>query len=504
MKSITEDIFGLSSSEVDDIKNKYQQSKSSSESTRNSASTSYTDDNPTKNKNFTYTNIKFSHCDKLQQWQQNAINLLQQNKYDGGYVVAAPSSGKTLIVECYIARNILRINSDFSNINFSEKEIVDRLFSLADTPEQFQKVYLLGPVRQLINAAYSDFVELFSDVWYQFYQILFKYFESDTPDHKQVFILNFLRIMYKRMSNNRQLVDIRSIEPVIRDIQGQLKNDFNNLKFNKQQVYEILLNREKEIANAIKQFSSLYVCQRTQTIKKNNPENAIVTCAIYESAKDLIHKNTSLVVVDESHLTQEIYENDRAEQICRSIYSILDEISNFNAKILFMSGTVSPVSAKELIKYIKKRFKLNLFLSDEKPAGNPSKITLVENNELNDTNYIYKLMKNPKDVNNVILLFNKNTIKNLVQKYVNEHSQRSSQEVDSGVHDKSSGFSSRQTGINDKITKSTGEKHQDDIKQSIDFSSSASEISNPLQRQAVSSGIGFIINQDAEAGDNKD
>lgn len=439
--------------------------------------------------------INVSHCKQMADWQRRAVAMIHDNQSNGLYVVASPSAGKTLTVECFWATHMLGI------INNNNPDVVEqRLLELIFKPELLDTLLFTGPVRVLVNGIYSDFIILMTEIFIGYVTYLLKELSIDN-------FVNLISVFTKfnSISHNpneykllQQLTMLKiKLDQIIRTPTHSIHDMYHDIEV-------FLTDNVKQISESCKTYASTLIGVKTAVNSSGNYDTALVTTAIYESSLSLYNpKRTKLIVIDEAHLLQELAGNsDRAQQIATVIYKLLSKVNKQQTKVLFLSGTVNPKSAKSLIHIMSSCFGLKIAISNEHPAGNPAELMIVENEKLLSSQYIYQLISKPMSSNNVILIFNKRKIFGLLTQLIAKNTPLSPRDIENGVLATSNHkLSARVNRLEQQ--QSPVDQFLDNVKDNIKTKYHVNDITHTIQRLSVLRGVGFIVNLDYQANGDR-
>lgn len=310
-------------------------------------------------------------CKNLFSWQQEIVSKLMSRK--DVFVVANPSAGKTMPIMCYWSNNILGLNTVNNNPGVN---IINNLNTLlTGTNEQLSRIpktIWAVPVVSLAEEVARGFKEYFANFLAQAIQL--SSYRPDMPN--SVYTTDQAEI------NANQTTITNRIENLVGLIAGGFRS--NN---------DIIRNAPVLVAT----YDSL-------TLLSNNHN---------------ILNNVGLFVIDEAHQMFE-YENikSRDEDKIKRAAFIISIFKNLpgpdHCRVVGLTGTLNPTSAKEFTDYCNSCFKRRFddpFTPTGKGAANPAKISILSDNSLKNNNRLIEIIKTSvfnKDWGKVILLFGTN------------------------------------------------------------------------------------------------
>lgn len=430
------------------------------------------------------------YCSTLEPWQRNIVDSLSRERDQ--YIIARPGGGKTLPVICYWLDRMLTLNVMRSYTNYGNPNINNTLNSLFEAPHNRAdqpKLIFLVPIIALAN---QTSIEIRKDLA----NIMMQAFNSD-PDY---YIENFLA---KQNSTIEKMWEERRLY-----LTGQ--NSLNNLKTNnalnyhtqtpsdiQRHVNSINSGLIQETENTIRNLINNMVYIKTGSGSSNIPlNNALVYVSIYESASSYIKdvEKPKLLVIDESHQIQESGnendENSRAYQISSHLHNVLTYFKNLtDTRLILLSGTINPKSAKNVTDFFNACYKRNFKSPVEAPstAQNRSMLSVLPNESIKTNDGIVKnIVKaiNQNDWGQLYVLFSTDRITQVVKECINLIGNRNIENTSSYNFDRT--FSRNQNQL--KLPESS----IDIMSIPPDMRLEVSNITNPLLRQAVLRGIGFI------------
>ncbi|MDX1699599.1 MAG: DEAD/DEAH box helicase [Melioribacteraceae bacterium] len=453
-----------------------------------------------------------SNCERMRPWQKEVVGTLSSGV--DAYVAAAPGGGKTLPYVCYWLDYVLGLNATrVEERNWNS--FADRIYNLFTNPAVINKTLITVPTRSLADQTVQEFKEHFARILVQGISL---YLDSSIPNIATPSIENpeidsnrlyeILKIidptdtlnglMRERERIFRSLAGTRLATGEMRDPdnihKGKLINDIDQ-----EMQHHISLGIKNIITNMRAGDQSL-ICLRTGLNNMGDPAVAPVSIAIYESAQKIVNKmpNLALLVTDESHLAQEreIQDDSRRANIAFSLYNILSALKNRNreTRICFLSGTENPDSAQNLANYVEKCFNRQVQVISSS-AGNASNISIIPDDSITQDRVLLNIILKPKQSNNLIVLFSKRKIDRLVEIALGKSGRTTSTQIDKGQQQKHqfgggvigrgySGFT-RKPGNHPQL-------NQDSMVKNISRVPGASKIFDPVLREAVNAGFGYI------------
>lgn len=423
-----------------------------------------------KSMGFSQHGIILDRCRSLFPWQQSVVNTLSNGQ--DIYIQAGTGAGKTLPIECYWSNNILGLNTiDTHNPNFRDN--LSNLFNL-NTLHLVPKLIWLVPIRSLAMEIYNAFRAHFANILAQ--RIIFNQFAlinqipnaivQDLPPSGQMPVLTTQMHLPANQQNS------------VRIAENYISDHVNNL-----------------------------VALRMEDNPRGNPVVAPVTVAIYESGKMIvptIKRNLSLVVIDEAHeLTPKVLDDydDRIVNKVNALYTILDEIEdNRNCRLAFLTGTIHPDSAAHFCTFLNQNFKRNL-RTNIQGGGNRATIDVIADDSLNNKYDLVNIAADAiskNDWGNVFVLFSTNGIKNMAQSLIEKIAPKGLDQIQNKQKQE---FTYR---INNPKDRKYIPSMSPDFAQSVKIIKEAKDIKDPVLRECVSRGFGYIFRGNANRGDLMD
>jgi len=355
-----------------------------------------------------------------------------------------------------------------------------------------------------------------------------------------------LSILYNKIGN-RELIDLLNTrEQLFNYFQNNIDNPnspTNLIADFKSRILILDKNISDMFAQCLKKFVQENLVSMVTGADSRLKDTASMIVATYGSATKIINKlgdrknNIRFVCCDESHLIQELYENEdidndviggkdddtndsketQADQIARNLYYVLNNIGPPNhTKLLLMTGTANPESVKDLVQFLNFCYKRNIMAEGFK-SGNPASLACIPADWLSDEKtVIERLLVNPRTSNNLIILFGKARTLNMIKKATQSKGigiGNQLRDIDKGYTDKYE-FGKRTTDSNKYFSNPKLEKDHgfnkyygknpipdDNTLKNVAKQGLASEIVYPLQREAVRIGVGFICRMTKEMPD---
>jgi len=443
-------------------------------------------DNP-KNTNISQTNISVEFCSRLEGWQRNIVETLSGNRGHDQYIIARPGGGKTTPVICYWTDRLLGLNTMAGNsITPNIENAIYSLF-LGRNRENIPKILFMVPVIVLAQQTAMEIRFILSNIMMQIYNT-----------NSDIIIDNYLQ--------NRQIQNLQKQQTNLTQQLTQTQDLSIQFRI-RQSLNSISQALKTEVENVIKDLVNRMVYIKTGGDSSKTPiEEALVFVTIYESASSIIDKikdkNLQLTIIDEAHLIQESGvkndDNSRAYQIMGNLFNILKKIKDIkNNRLVMLSGTINPKSALQVTTYFNDCFGRNFTIPIAAPsdAANRSQLSVITNDRLsNDKEIVNSIIRSvsQRDWGQLYVLFGTARIKRLIELCVDKIGVRDIENSSSSGYTPSNVFNGlgqhrqNQTGYNldknsiDRMSIPSGKQLE------------VSNIINPLLRQAVLRGIGFI------------
>ena len=336
-------------------------------------------------------------------WQQQFIAGL--NKGNHIYMIASPGAGKTSPVVYYWADKLLDMNPRMDLNKMPIKILYNNISRLIMEPEKLPQILYLCPIRALVYEVQKDFKSYFVKMLTHLFTIILN--EHD------MFFKEHLNLMLRKKLN----IDLSPMFKRRNELTEQLKLNDNQSLAKRISDDIIIIDQliQKTISNKLIPFIDTNLVNITTELdKKKTPNNVPVTIAIYESGinrifKNLYKDNLKLLIIDEAHYAQSMKnEEERLKKISAALYSMFKTLgpNSDKTQIVLLSGTVNPGSARNLLNYIRNCFKINIVsLESGNEAKNPSNVSVLPMNELQNEQTLIRLMLTPKESNNIIIIF---------------------------------------------------------------------------------------------------
>jgi len=454
-------------------------------------------------------------------WQTQIIKALRQN--NSIYVVAAPGAGKTAPVVYSWAENTLQINPSMQN-NMGNNSIqyyynlINRIKLILTESDQIPTVIYSVPTRTLCDQIYSEICEILYQVLFEALSMIQQYESLEKINSKKKHTnkdINPFDAVMKFITRNIKI----NIEGQINRRNGlykqydHLKTQFDTTqnKYIEQSMYRITDEIKQldrivldQLSNGIKKYVDKVLVQRANAVyTPTNINNSLFVISVHDTAYEKVFKNINhidSIIIDEAHTIQSDPDNsqDNAETSAKNIYKMFNE-KNKDTNVILLSGTINPISAKNFINFVNANmgFEIKILKSNE---GNASKITVLANDGINDNNTLINLLINPKENSNLIILFNKKLIIQLIEKAIKLSSGNvySAKDINNGVIQQKS-FSAMPTSsfrrTNNKVSQNLKINSGYMIKKAKEMPG-AERISNSILRTAVLHGFGYVFRMD--------
>jgi hypothetical protein len=435
-------------------------------------------------------------------WQQKLITGLTRGNHI--YCIASPGAGKTSPVVYYWAERLLGLNPRMFLNKISPQTLYHIISRFIITPEKLPQILYLCPVRALVYEVQKEFKNYFAQILTHLFTIVL--------NERDMFLREHLN---QKILRDKLKIDLSTILTRRENLINQLNlNDNQNIA---NRISNDIITIDQQIQKMISEplikfIDTNLVNITTELDKKKTPNNVPVTITIYESGANRIFKNLhqdnlKLLIIDEAHYVQGMKnEEERIENISDALYSMFKKLGPNSPKtqIVLLSGTVNPGSAQNLLNYIRNCFKINIVsLESGNEAKNPSSVSVLPMNELQNEQTLIKLLINPRESNNIIIMFSKERMNNLIDEALKKIKglKHSAQDIDKGVLQTQT---SSQYGIDLKELEKNDPNNikQDykydvpDLMKKINTLPGASEISDERLLLAVLSGFGWIYRPD--------
>jgi hypothetical protein len=447
-------------------------------------------------------------CSSMYGWQKEIYSLLKST--NGVYVSASPGGGKTLPYTCYWIQEMLNIDV-LGDINANEATManyIQLVEQIITGNTQIQRLVITVPTRTLANQTYQEFSVFFGNFLAEIMiSIVDAYY--DPKPKKDIIVSVQLRILKLFSNHLGALLEERRLEKNRYD-KTQYDEERKNIERRISNIDTLISEELKKSINRIittnrvgnNDYSML--CRRTGEGAIGDHRQALVTIAIYDSAAKIISEipNIGLIVFDEAHLSQNDPEvNDpRSKSIATALYTLLKNKATQRSKFCFLSGTVNPGSAKNLISYINNCFSKNIkLIQAPETARNQSEISVIGDDSLRDQNNIIKIIAG-REKGNLIVIFSKRGIQDIAYQALKKIAPKSLDQIQKGNSDFSFGRYSKNP------RRPSGPGNSPDIKREelIPGMKGAEKIYGELLRKCVKAGFGFIHRIDQSDSEHKE
>ena len=324
--------------------------------------------------------IEVDQCANLFGWQSQLVNLLQKN--EDIYILAGPGGGKTAPIICYWVNNILKIPT---NQNLTASLMSNNFMRLLTQPQTIPQVLWLVPIKNLAANIEQEMTERFVIIILQ----LLNRTCNVVPDPNGGTAIEF----------TNSLLPIKNIIHSMCSFGNIDKNLILNLIDQSNRVTEKNLPEFKTLlGDVVKNYVRNALIGRAEegihTVEihhKNIRSLKPFIISIYESAAAIISdfSNLKLIVFDEAQRVSGGSEADdqRAAQIGNSIHKVLFDRNGRNAKIVMLSGSTNPNTARNVTQYFNVAYDRNFPSSPyQAPPSvkNPSDIRILPIANLDD------------------------------------------------------------------------------------------------------------------------
>lgn len=464
-------------------------------------------------------------CSQLRDWQgQISKSLYRQDLY----IAARPGAGKTLPYLCYWMQNILGLSINNSNIKFTD--YLERLEKLLYEPETIGKLVIMVPIRQLATQTTEEFKDYFARILASFIGKLVNIAIDTLPFTDGQNIPTYVSVYKNKRDKILNIID-RNLVPLLRE-KERLYNEYHRLNKGQDGYLETIRNIENESNKIEKQFRNAakeglrnivqglrgnfaFVAERTGLGPVGDIRRAPVIIAIYESAAAKVFPNldansVGLIVCDEAHLVErKKFEDDaRPYTIASALYDILNKTKSWKYRLLFLSGTENPNSARNMGNYINGAFGRNIkVISPPSSAANPSDIQIIPDDSLYNEKTILNIIKNPSSNANVIVVFSKRKIDDYAKKCIKGRSGSSLNQIEKGGYHSPKSYSGglgNVPGMYRGVSKTPGRFGKEDTVKMGKYASKgkeATDIYDPILRLCIENKFGYIYRLDDNAKD---
>ncbi len=464
-------------------------------------------------------------CQKMRPWQMEVYMNLRSGR--SLYVTASPGGGKTLPYTCHWLDNNLRLNVSLMSAERNWNEITEVILNLLTDPGRLEKLLVTVPTRSLADQTTQEFKEFFASIitesldryFINFWEIVLPGIDNGNIDYHHPHVTRFGEILDALDSSggltNLFVRRIRLFSQVSQGARDSGEAFSSNDAHRAQLINQIDEQLRERFTEGVRRFvqggdrnTPSLIAIRTGINSEGDPRIAPVTIAIYESAAklapDLIRNNLSLVIVDEAHLAQEreIQDDKRRAQIALSLYNILNHLRRSNdIPICFLSGTENPGSARNLTQYIETCLGRSITVI-ESTATNESNISIVPDDSIAQERELINIILRPRQGNNLIVLFSKNRIDRLTEIALKKMGGTSAFQIDRGQMQKEKASGGGVIGRKlSGYTMTPGsfrldKQQRQEMAREASKVPGASQIFDPVLRQAVNAGFGYIYRVD--------
>jgi hypothetical protein len=430
--------------------------------------------------------IKLRRCNELEGWQRNIFNELTDGRDQ--YIIARPGGGKTMPIICYWADKLLGLNVTSSRVHVSPRQqmdIIKNLINLLINPKSIPKIMIMVPVISLAQQTAKELRGDLASIIMQLYNsnpsTILHGLSQTEPRIKSLYVRR-LQLMKNKQPGREDVID-RNLNAVNRSLVDEVSKFIAKL-VNKRIFWRV--GSEKSRTNA---------------------DEAIAFVTIYESASTLFKKdirnkniNLQLLVFDESHLIQEsginIEDQERAHQISDSVYDVMKNKNiDRDCRIVMLTGTVNKNTAGELTNYMNKCFRRNFpkeAVEAPDSAANRSNLTIIRNESIKTTEGVVNSIirsVHQNDWGQLYVLFSTKIIASIIELCIDKINIRNVENSERHGYEPSSTFSGlgkRRGRVSIKLT------DEEILSIPPDMRMSVSNITNPILRQSVLRGVGFL------------
>lgn len=471
--------------------------------------------------------LNVSHCAHPKPWQREVLRALQTGREDI-YVLAGTGAGKTLPIICHYVNNVLNINAEQTR-KMSKMDLMNTINNLILKPELFKKLLITVPTRALTSEYYKDFKEHFTNVVVQgLYVMMTNQLDSSgnptskinpytlntkSPNDPNNIYAHYARladITLQHSRGNPHFAKLVSSFKYTLDQRRELITQYQTYtdRTTQQRISQSLKGIDEYLLNTLadifKQFiSDNLICLLHGAERRGDPKKALVIITVYESAKNVssIYKNLSNLVIDEAHHMQRsvnTQDDNRNERIALTLYSILTSIPK-DCPAVYMSGTESQASAELYAQFSKRCLKRRVRVLNV-GSGNTATFNIQAADWIDDDRALSNLIKNPKNPNQLIVLFSKARIQRLRDLVLKDAKMSTSAAVDAGHLGRYKHESKFEPKQNTELNPFLNAELMDKINK-IPGAEGLHKLSNDPENkllQSVLSGFGYIYNMDNE------
>jgi hypothetical protein len=455
-------------------------------------------------------------CTQLRDWQGNVYRNLENHDI---YIAAAPSAGKTLPYLCHWLHKMLglTIGGQSKTFDFYLKALNILLYE----PETLKKLVVMMPIRQLTQQTTEEFKLYFSRILASFVGKLVNIAIDTAPFATHVSLPAYVSVYKRERDKILKIVDPRLVG--LLNLKEAIYSDYEKLDKNQTGYLESSRRIKTESEKIETQFRNVareglrnivqglrgdysFVAERTGLGTSGDIRRSPVILTIYESTPKIINdigKNSiAMLVCDEAHLIQRQKFNDdiRPYTITNALYDVLNSLKDSKYRLLFLSGTENPNSAKNIANYINEAFKRNMsVVVPPSSASNPSDVQIMPDDSLYNEKTLLDIIKKSSSNANVIIIFSKRKIDDLAKKAIKGMSGSSLQQIEKGGYSSYSGSLANQPKRYGDIAKNPNKFSQKDTEEMGAYAAKgrdALDIYDQTLRLCVQSGFGYIYRLD--------
>lgn len=446
----------------------------------------------------------------FQAWQQDVIRALKRKQ--SIYVVASPGAGKTAPVAYWWADDVLGVNPGMHSPNPTQLiNLAKNLTRLFTNPASFPKILYLCPVRQLVYNIQKEFREYFSQVITHNFRMVQMMMDDDDPS-KRVLYEEMIDGLLNALPPNRTGNTVRLLNQRRKMLYGNYRRESNLNQSRAEKIAKDIQILDEQIYSVLAEQIRTFIDRRLLHIKTmidtapRIDHNPLVTVAVYQSGLNVFKKiakdNLRAVIFDEAHTIQATDNTaEQADQITKNVYPIVKKLGKIKAQSIFLSGTVNPAAAVNLCTFFNMCYRTNIKRISS-ATRNPSEISVIPMDELSKESKLAQILTNPKEEGNVIVLFSKRKINQVVDAALRQTkgTRRTAQQIDRGDL-QSAKRPSMSVNLDDYDTQKPSlnidfAKAQESLISQINRLPGAEDISDPRLLDCVLAGFGYIYRQD--------
>jgi len=444
------------------------------------------------------------NCNTLEGWQNQIVRALIND--NDQYVIARPGGGKTLPIICYWMDRLLGLNTMKGMLDIRDTTDPRYAIILRNLNNLFRRTEVAGIPKMLITVpvislAQQTGMELRRDlasIFMQYYNYNPSAFIASI--NPADLIIN--SIYAQRGALHTEMTAARAA------------NQMERLKSLTDAYQTISKSLIDEIYRFISEKVNELVYIRTgESTSTGNIDHALAFVSIYESVNNFIDRvrNLQLVVLDEAHLIQDSGVNsddqDRSFQISGQLYRALKSVkSTFfsrvfrrrpECRLVLLTGTINPASAQALTTYMNRKFNRNFpdnATVAPETAANRSQIAVVQNESIRTTEGIVNSIiraVHQNDWGQLYIIFSAKGIASLVNMCIDKISPRGVENQEKYGYEPTNTFGG--LGSFRKERERTRLTDLDRLSIPPGMHMNIANITNPLLRQCVLRGIGFIF-----------